>query len=224
MNSNGHINYQHVRRTLGGGLWWTPASIPNNGDGFAGPPSRKNPCRRGGISPSSTVAVDLWLIPVVWFLQKLSRRSNCQLPVEILSRTRVGFADGGYYHRVKHKSSSTGTNMIFGLYLPSRHKNCFVSPPTNHLPQLPQQVGCWIGEIPIDSVPVNLLRHWNRSLHAGQNISLAFSTVYFKRYVNGKREVKMQSWISRGWIFPYDAQKVPVGFGTATTDTYPVAT
>lgn len=45
------------------------------------------------------------------------------MPVEILSKTRVGFADGGYYHRVKHKSSSTGTDMIFGLYLPSRHKN-----------------------------------------------------------------------------------------------------
>jgi S-formylglutathione hydrolase len=41
--------------------------------------------------------------------------------VEILSKTRVGGAEGGYYQRVKHASSSTGTDMIFGLYLPSRH-------------------------------------------------------------------------------------------------------
>jgi S-formylglutathione hydrolase len=44
------------------------------------------------------------------------------MPVEILSKARVGGADGGYYHRVKHASISTGTDMIFGLYLPSRHE------------------------------------------------------------------------------------------------------
>lgn len=41
--------------------------------------------------------------------------------VEILSKTRVGSASGGFYHRVKHASSSTGTDMIFGLYLPTSH-------------------------------------------------------------------------------------------------------
>lgn len=43
------------------------------------------------------------------------------MPVEILSKTRVGGPEGGFYHRVKHASTSTGTDMIFGLYLPSRH-------------------------------------------------------------------------------------------------------
>jgi len=36
----------------------------------------------------------------------------------ILSKTRVGGPKGGYYHRIEHSSTSTGTNMIFGLYLP----------------------------------------------------------------------------------------------------------
>jgi S-formylglutathione hydrolase len=44
------------------------------------------------------------------------------MQVEILSKARVGGADGGYYHRVKHASKSTGTDMVFGLYLPSRHE------------------------------------------------------------------------------------------------------
>ena len=44
------------------------------------------------------------------------------MTVELLSKTRVGGIDGGYYHRVKHASKSTGTDMIFGLYLPSRHE------------------------------------------------------------------------------------------------------
>jgi S-(hydroxymethyl)glutathione dehydrogenase / alcohol dehydrogenase len=39
--------------------------------------------------------------------------------VSILSKTRVGRAQGGYYLRVKHASSTTSTDMIFGLYLPS---------------------------------------------------------------------------------------------------------
>jgi S-formylglutathione hydrolase len=43
------------------------------------------------------------------------------MPVEILSKIRVGCANGGYYHRVKHASSSTGTDMIFGLFLPTSH-------------------------------------------------------------------------------------------------------
>jgi S-formylglutathione hydrolase len=43
------------------------------------------------------------------------------MAIEILSKTRVGCADGGYYHRCKHFSKSTGTDMIFGLYLPSCH-------------------------------------------------------------------------------------------------------
>jgi S-formylglutathione hydrolase len=40
---------------------------------------------------------------------------------EVISKTRVGSADGGYYQRVKHASTSTGTDMIFGLYLPKRY-------------------------------------------------------------------------------------------------------
>jgi S-(hydroxymethyl)glutathione dehydrogenase / alcohol dehydrogenase len=40
--------------------------------------------------------------------------------VAILSKTRVGGAQGGYYHRVQHASLSTSTTMIFGLYLPSK--------------------------------------------------------------------------------------------------------
>lgn len=43
------------------------------------------------------------------------------MPVEIISKNRVGGPSGGLYHRVKHSSTSTGTEMIFGLYLPSRH-------------------------------------------------------------------------------------------------------
>ena len=43
------------------------------------------------------------------------------MAVEILSKNRVGGPNGGYYHRVKHASKSTGTDMIFGLFLPSRH-------------------------------------------------------------------------------------------------------
>jgi len=43
------------------------------------------------------------------------------MPVEILSKIRVGSASGGYYHRVKHASTATGTDMIFGLFLPTSH-------------------------------------------------------------------------------------------------------
>jgi S-formylglutathione hydrolase FrmB len=39
-------------------------------------------------------------------------------PITILSKTKVGGVDGGYYHRIKHVSSSTKTDMIFGLFLP----------------------------------------------------------------------------------------------------------
>lgn len=39
--------------------------------------------------------------------------------VSILSKTRVGGAQGGYYLRAQHASTSTSTDMIFGLYLPS---------------------------------------------------------------------------------------------------------
>lgn len=41
--------------------------------------------------------------------------------ITYLSTTRVGGANGGYYHRVKHESTATGTDMIFGLFLPSNH-------------------------------------------------------------------------------------------------------
>jgi S-formylglutathione hydrolase len=40
------------------------------------------------------------------------------MPFETLSKNRVGGPKGGYYHKIKHASSSTGTDMIFGLYLP----------------------------------------------------------------------------------------------------------
>ena len=40
------------------------------------------------------------------------------MPVEILSKVRVGGPKGGYYQKIKHASSSTGTDMTFGLYLP----------------------------------------------------------------------------------------------------------
>ena len=43
------------------------------------------------------------------------------MPIEILSKIRVGSAKGGYYHRVKHASVSTGTDMVFGLYLPTSY-------------------------------------------------------------------------------------------------------
>jgi hypothetical protein len=38
----------------------------------------------------------------------------------ILSSQRV---DGGIYHRIKHPSSSTGVDMTFGLFVPSRYVN-----------------------------------------------------------------------------------------------------
>ena len=38
----------------------------------------------------------------------------------ILSTQRV---DGGIYHRIKHPSSSTGVDMTFGLFVPSRYAN-----------------------------------------------------------------------------------------------------
>ncbi|KAI2493949.1 Zinc-binding dehydrogenase [Fragilaria crotonensis] len=41
--------------------------------------------------------------------------------IEILSKTRVGGPNGGYYHKIKHASTSTGTDMEFGLYLPLNH-------------------------------------------------------------------------------------------------------
>ena len=43
------------------------------------------------------------------------------MPVEILSKIRVGADGGGYYHRVKHASVSTGTDMVFGLFLPTSY-------------------------------------------------------------------------------------------------------
>ena len=43
------------------------------------------------------------------------------MPHEIVSKNRVGGPSGGYYYRVKHASSCTSTDMIFGLYLPSGH-------------------------------------------------------------------------------------------------------
>mmetsp|Transcript_16876 Transcript_16876/g.34739 ORF Transcript_16876/g.34739 Transcript_16876/m.34739 type:complete len:293 (+) Transcript_16876:100-978(+) len=43
------------------------------------------------------------------------------MSVKILSKTRVGSANGGYYHRVQHASASTGTDMVFGLYIPTCH-------------------------------------------------------------------------------------------------------
>jgi S-(hydroxymethyl)glutathione dehydrogenase / alcohol dehydrogenase len=39
--------------------------------------------------------------------------------IEIISKTRVN--GGGCYQKVRHESSSTGTMMEFGIYLPSKH-------------------------------------------------------------------------------------------------------
>jgi S-(hydroxymethyl)glutathione dehydrogenase/alcohol dehydrogenase len=39
---------------------------------------------------------------------------------EVLSTVKV--AGGGLYHRIQHESSSTKTNMTFGLFLPNTHK------------------------------------------------------------------------------------------------------
>jgi len=50
------------------------------------------------------------------------------MPIEILSKTRVGSANGGYYHRVKHASVSTGTDMIFGLFLPTSYSPTSAQP------------------------------------------------------------------------------------------------
>jgi S-formylglutathione hydrolase FrmB len=41
------------------------------------------------------------------------------MTVQVLSKTRVGGAKGGYYLRIQHASTSTNTDMVFGLYLPS---------------------------------------------------------------------------------------------------------
>mmetsp|Transcript_24424 Transcript_24424/g.57467 ORF Transcript_24424/g.57467 Transcript_24424/m.57467 type:complete len:295 (-) Transcript_24424:298-1182(-) len=45
------------------------------------------------------------------------------MPVQILSKIRVGCANGGYYYRVKHASTSTRTDMTFGLFLPTSHSS-----------------------------------------------------------------------------------------------------
>ena len=52
------------------------------------------------------------------------------MAVEILSKIRVGCANGGYYYRVKHASTSTGTDMIFGLFLPTGHSSSTKEKPT----------------------------------------------------------------------------------------------
>ena len=40
----------------------------------------------------------------------------------VVSKTKVGKGtNGGYYHRIKHFSASTGTDMTFGLFLPSTY-------------------------------------------------------------------------------------------------------
>jgi S-formylglutathione hydrolase len=51
------------------------------------------------------------------------------MAVEILSKNRAGGPNGGYYHRVKHVSKATGTDMIFGLYLPRSHATSKESTP-----------------------------------------------------------------------------------------------
>ena len=42
------------------------------------------------------------------------------MSITTISKTRVGGANGGYYHRIKHASASTGTDMVFGIFLPSK--------------------------------------------------------------------------------------------------------
>jgi S-formylglutathione hydrolase len=68
------------------------------------------------------------------------------MAIEILSRVRVGSANGGYYHRVKHASTSTQTDMIFGLYLPSRFNDS--TPPTTA--PTPTPVMFWLSGLTCD--------------------------------------------------------------------------
>jgi S-formylglutathione hydrolase len=44
--------------------------------------------------------------------------SDASSPLTILSKQKV--AGGGYYHRIQHASTSTNTDMILGLFLPSK--------------------------------------------------------------------------------------------------------
>lgn len=67
------------------------------------------------------------------------------MAIEILSKTRVGCADGGYYHRCKHFSKSTGTDMIFGLYLPSCHGSS-----TSTKEQQPTPILFWLSGLTCD--------------------------------------------------------------------------
>jgi len=52
-----------------------------------------------------------------------SPSSSSSSMITILSKTRAGGPNGGYYHRIQHTSTSTNTEMTFGLYLPSSHNN-----------------------------------------------------------------------------------------------------
>lgn len=48
----------------------------------------------------------------------------------IISKTKVGGPDGGYYHRIKHESTSTKTEMTFGLFLPKKYDEKNTDSPT----------------------------------------------------------------------------------------------
>ena len=55
-----------------------------------------------------------------------STSSNNHHPLDtttltVVSKTKVGGTNGGYYHRIKHASKTTGTDMTFGLFLPSTY-------------------------------------------------------------------------------------------------------
>ena len=63
-------------------------------------------------------------------LQSSITSTDIDASVTILSKTKVGGPDGGYYHRVKHFSSSTNTDMTFGLFLPNGHEDENVNNPT----------------------------------------------------------------------------------------------
>ena len=87
------------------------------------------------------------------------------MSVQILSKTRVGCADGGYYYRVKHASTSTGTDMIFGLFLPTAHEY----PSTN---ERPTPVLFWLSGLTCDDTNF-ANKAGSRAFHQAEKESIA---------------------------------------------------
>ncbi len=62
--------------------------------------------------------------------QTVSDVNDVATNITILSKTKVGGPDGGFYHRIKHASTSTKTEMTFGLYLPHSYDDNTGASPT----------------------------------------------------------------------------------------------